>query len=73
MTPRQLHETITQDRHNAVAVRKALRRRGGEAGLNRLPLYYSDDESLDRAVRMTTGITVYTCRTQEVTTIRLKG
>lgn len=71
MTPRQLQATITQDRHNAAAVRKALQTVGGAATLNRLPLYYSDDDTLTRAAERTPGIKKDSRTMHGGTTIRL--
>lgn len=61
------------DRLNAAAVRNALERSGGQAALNRLPLYYSDDATLARAVRKTPGITKDSRWVHSRTFIRLEG
>jgi len=46
---------------------------GGQAALNRLPLYYSDDDTLVRAVSKTPGIMKDTRTVHSMTFIRLEG
>jgi hypothetical protein len=42
---------INIDEHNKLAVRSALRRRGGQATVNNIGLYFSDEQTLQVAAK----------------------